>query len=395
MSGIIARKRKNVAVIVSSDDDSSGYNESCKNGEIEKKNKLSGCNEDVVKIEEDIDLQISKKQRRSFTKFQEDSSDDDVTKHPIASTSKIQTQRKNLEKLCQKKRNKSDFKRRRRQRLKSNEESDNEELNDEKHVRPSTAEEEEERLKNSKIKRKLFDCDMSSEDDTNFINDDEESAASHFSSETEEYSDSKSEENVNTYANPYMERNNEFERENIMEVLSKSTEKDKSNQKRYKKEIGKYQLQIHSENNPALYLSNRRRKNRIMRATRHDKGLNEERNIDIGDDEYHHNRAISLMGSLVHVIPYIKTVAKYPGRCGLPACNEKFEPGQTEIVRIKEHSEIELQSRIKANKNSYKKSLHWICASHCPPGALDEDGSSSSQSSCQGEDSTTSQGKDE
>ena len=63
-----------------------------------------------------------------------------------------------------------------------------------------------------------------------------------------------------------MERNNEFERENIMEVLSKSTEKDKSNQKKYKKEIGKYQLQIHSENNPALYLSNRRRKNRIMRA---------------------------------------------------------------------------------------------------------------------------------
>ena len=92
-------------------------------------------------------------------------------------------------------------------------------------------EEEEENLPIFKHEDKVPDSDMSSDDEKNFINDEEESVDSHSNFENEEDSDDNSEDS-NSYVNPYMERNKDIEREDILKVLSKSTEKDKSNQKR-------------------------------------------------------------------------------------------------------------------------------------------------------------------
>ena len=71
-----------------------------------------------------------------------------------------------------------------------------------------------------------------SEDEDNFINDEDESDTGASDSVHSEDSENKS-DNSESYINPYLERNNELEHQNIMEILSKSTEKDKSNKKRY------------------------------------------------------------------------------------------------------------------------------------------------------------------
>ena len=75
------------------------------------------------------------------------------------------------------------------------------------------------------------DSDVPSEDDRDFINDNDSSDNIISNSESEKESIMNSEDS-DSYINPYMERNNELEREDIMKILSKSTEKDKQNQKR-------------------------------------------------------------------------------------------------------------------------------------------------------------------
>ena len=112
----------------------------------------------------------------------------------------------------------------------SSQESEPEDIKTEMDNKPLYTEEEEQRLPMFQHEEKPPDSDMSSEDDKNFINDDESIDCSS-NSESEEGS-LKSSEESSAYINPYMERNNEFEREDIMKILSKSTEKDKNNQKR-------------------------------------------------------------------------------------------------------------------------------------------------------------------
>ena len=113
----------------------------------------------------------------------------------------------------------------------SSDEFEVEEINEVKDVKPLYTEEEEENLPIFKHEDKVPDSDMSSDDEKNFINDEEESVDSHSNFENEEDSDDNSEDS-NSYVNPYMERNKDIEREDILKVLAKSTEKDKSNQKR-------------------------------------------------------------------------------------------------------------------------------------------------------------------
>ena len=118
-----------------------------------------------------------------------------------------------------------------RQDSSSSQKSEIDESNSDIDIKPLYTEKQEENLPMFKHEEKPPDSDMSSEDDNDFINDDES---------IDESSDSKSEkdsvivsEDSNSYMNPYMERNNEFEREDIMKILSKSTEKDRNNQKRW------------------------------------------------------------------------------------------------------------------------------------------------------------------
>ena len=80
------------------------------------------------------------------------------------------------------------------------------------------------------------ESEQSGEDEENdFINDeDDESGDDDSKSESSECKSDKSDQSeTETYNNPYMERNEEMERQDIFQILSKSTEKDKSNKKRY------------------------------------------------------------------------------------------------------------------------------------------------------------------
>ena len=110
------------------------------------------------------------------------------------------------------------------------EKSESEKMQTKRRIMPLFTEEEEEKLP-------IFNHEENppvsedSEDDDNFINDEDDSNPETSNSEHSEENDNKS-DNSESYINPYLERNNELEHQNIMEILSKSTEKDKSNKKR-------------------------------------------------------------------------------------------------------------------------------------------------------------------
>ena len=116
----------------------------------------------------------------------------------------------------------------------TSEESESEEITEKRTIMPLFTEEEEEKLPTFNHEENP-PVSEDSEDDDNFINDEDESnpeASNSENSEDSEDNDNKS-DNSESYINPYLERNNEMEHQNIMQILSKSTEKDKSNKKRY------------------------------------------------------------------------------------------------------------------------------------------------------------------
>ena len=82
------------------------------------------------------------------------------------------------------------------------------------------------------------DDSESSSDDDDFINGNDEETSSQSDCSNNESDNGTSGNNV--YINPYLERNKEMEREDLLDVLSKSTEKDRSNKKGIKDtEIGR------------------------------------------------------------------------------------------------------------------------------------------------------------
>ena len=103
MTEIICRKRKHVAIILSSDDENPEPTELCKEENYDT-NNLPDCKVVVTKMNEDVKKHV-KKPRRIQSKFLCDSSDDESENSNIT-PSKIQIQRKRLEKLCRDKRNK-------------------------------------------------------------------------------------------------------------------------------------------------------------------------------------------------------------------------------------------------------------------------------------------------
>ena len=291
----------------------------------------------------------------------DDSSDDGTLHNSNKTPSKLQTQRHRMEKLCRLKKMKANRSRRIRQNNISSEESEDEE--DDPNF-PSSSNEE-----NSS------NSDLSSDNENDFV-DEEQSPYSDSESEKEKERIIKV-DGSQIYANPYMERNDDIERQDIMKVLSKSTEKDKDNHEKYRKEIGKYQLQIHSETNPALYLTKRKRYKRIMKETRHDESFKEERNIGKWDDEYYNNHVLSIRGTKLQIFPHTRVVAKYSFSCDLKSCKDKFIVGETNIVGTKIYSKSLKKFISKRRNNSSNESFYWICASHCPPRVWKEESCSS------------------
>jgi len=388
-------KRQASAVILSSDDETSGLGGSYTQPKNTNAKSLPVCKVVVSRLQDIEEEQLKKTKRKVKRKFLEDSSEEE---QPIATPSKIQMpvqvnrrrgkprrlrtkfwedssdedqitpskskqtiHKERLEKLCQKKQIHSSTRKR---------------------LFPKTVEANEE---SGEMRPNTSYSDTSSDDENQFINDKEsengDSYTSNGESENADQEYKSEDENVfndndpDSYANPYMARNDKFEREDIMRVLSKSTEKDHDNRIRYKKEIGKYQLEIHSDKNPALYLTKTKRKKRIMRETNNDKSFKEERNVWKWDDEYYNSYVLlTILGQKVQVFPHTRVVAKsssFP--CSLKTCNKDFIVGKTPIVGIKKFSETEMKF-IK----TFKESFYWICASHCPTSIwLEEDSGSS------------------
>ena len=84
----------------------------------------------------------------------------------------------------------------------------------------------------------------------------------------------------------YTKHHDEEDYSTIINKLKRNTEKDKENKERYYEEHYKYQLEIHTSSNPALYVSEERKFKGNMATARFDQGFKDERGLSPGDAEY-------------------------------------------------------------------------------------------------------------
>jgi len=188
--------------------------------------------------------------------------------------------------------------------------------------------------------------------------------------EDEESSESSGEEI--DYGNPYMQMDHAIENTNIIDLLSKNTDKDKKNAKKYKKEMGKYQYAVHSDRNKAAQVTNRARFAANMGTVKADRGFKAERNLDIKDSEYHDYQESCLFGERVRIFPHTKKYSKYKSKCALRGCGEPFSVGETRIIGVTKFSDINFQFMKKVN-NFGKESFYYICERHCPKTGSDSE----------------------
>ena len=100
-------------------------------------------------------------------------------------------------------------------------------------------EEEEQMLPNFQHEEAPPESESSTEDDENdFINDDDDDSGNDSSKAESLEGESDHSDSLEAYKNPYMERNEALERQDILQILSKSTEKDKTNKKWYVSRLG-------------------------------------------------------------------------------------------------------------------------------------------------------------
>jgi len=195
-------------------------------------------------------------------------------------------------------------------------------------------------------------------------------------SEDDESSESSGEEI--DYGNPYMQMDHALENANIIDLLSKNTDKDKKNAKKYRKEMGKYQYAVHSDRNKAAQVSNRARFAANMGTVKADRGFKAERNLDIKDSEYHDYQESCLFGERVRIFPHTKKYSKYKSRCALRGCGEPFSVGETRIIGVTKFSDINFQFMKKVN-NFGKEGFYYICERHCPKTGSDSEGYTSGE----------------
>merc|ERR1719233_2015264 len=187
--------------------------------------------------------------------------------------------------------------------------------------------------------------------------------------EDEDSSESSGEEI--DYGNPYMQMDHAIENTNIIDLLSKNTDKDKKNAK-------KYQNAVHSDRNKAAQVSNRVRFAANMGTVKADRGFKAERNLDIKDSEYHDYQESCLFGERVRIFPHTKKYSKYKSRCALRGCGEPFSVGETRIIGVTKFSDINFQFMKKVN-NFGKEGFYYICERHCPKTGSDSDEYSSGE----------------
>eukprot|EP00092_Neocalanus_flemingeri_P007025 GFUD01007587.1.p1 GENE.GFUD01007587.1~~GFUD01007587.1.p1 ORF type:complete len:484 (+),score=171.39 GFUD01007587.1:39-1490(+) len=246
----------------------------------------------------------------------------------------------------------------------------------------------------SKSSKKVEDTE-SSEDEGEELESESEDDGEELKSESEELSDqtqskkrrkskpnnsdtdedevgTDSSEDETDYANPYMQMDREMEDTNILDVLSKNTDKDKKNAKKYKKEMGKYQYAVHSDKNRAAQVSKKARFAKNMESAKFDKGFKADRNLDIKDSEYYDYVETSLYGEGVRIFPHTKRVSKYTNRCALRGCGEPFAIGTTKIIGMTKFCDINFQYMKKLN-NFGKESFYYVCGHHLPKTGSDSE----------------------
>lgn len=190
--------------------------------------------------------------------------------------------------------------------------------------------------------------------------------------ESEDEEGRESSEEETDYANPYMQMDRDMEDANILDVLSKNTDKDKKNAKKYKKEMGKYQYAVHSDKNRAAQVSKKARFALNMETVKADKGFKAERNLDIKDAEYHDYKETCLYGERVRIFPHTRRYSKYKSRCALRGCGEPFNVGETRIIGITKFCDINFRFMKKLN-NFGKESFYYVCAHHLPKSGSDSE----------------------
>jgi len=168
--------------------------------------------------------------------------------------------------------------------------------------------------------------------------------------------------------NPYLDRASLGE--DIMQSfsktiksLSKDTEDDKQNKKKYKEEMGKYQLAIRSSKNKAALTDEKVRYKRNMKLARFDKGLKEDRNLDVKDDEFHNTQEVCLYGERIQIYPHSKRRAKRNGHCELTGCGRTFSADESKIVGAKVWDCFNLMFMKKRTRFD-KEAYYWICREH-------------------------------
>jgi len=115
--------------------------------------------------------------------------------------------------------------------------------------------------------------------------------------------------------------------------LRKNSFFDRRNTERYKTELSKHQLQIHTPSNRALRLSPVKRLKRNLSSARFDTGLKEERGIQRSDPEHGVAQVVFLKnGTKVKVFPNKKRRSKYEQKCALDFCEIQFVKDITNIV---------------------------------------------------------------
>jgi len=164
-------------------------------------------------------------------------------------------------------------------------------------------------------------------------------------------------------SNPYLARDQDMDKTDIIDILSKSTAKDEKNKKKFKKEFGKYQFSIHSKHNKALYTSNKKRYETHMKYTKCDLGFKSERNLDRDDEDFYDSVVANVIGTRVQIYPHTKRVSKFSSKCAISGCEDKFTAGLTKVIGIKMEDDFG-QFQKKATISS--ELFYYMCAAHCP-----------------------------
>jgi len=144
----------------------------------------------------------------------------------------------------------------------------------------------------------------------------------------------------------------------VNKKLSRNTTKDRENTERFMEEQKKYQLQVHCQTNPSLFLSEEKRFKRNMKTASFDQGLKQDIGLNHNDLEYHERIRIDVRGEVAEVFKRGVRTSKFPTSCALEYCSVKFKPQYTLIVKA-----FLKDNKGKLGPDSNGKP-HWICYTH-------------------------------